>query len=47
MCKHDAQRQHGAEIVDETGGKDDLSQLRLVEAGLGHDRVDHRNRGRR
>ena len=45
--KHDAEREHGAEIVDEAGGKNDLADLGVVEPGFDHHRVDDRNRGRR
>jgi hypothetical protein len=43
--EHDAEREHRAEIGDEAGRKDDLPELGLVEAGLDHHRIDHRNRG--
>src|SRR5208282_630411 len=40
-----AERQHGADIVDEAGGEDDLAELGAVVAGLDHHRVNHRDRG--
>ena len=45
--KDQAERQHRAEIIDEAGGKNDLADLSLVEAGLDHDRVDNGDRGGR
>jgi DNA-binding transcriptional ArsR family regulator len=45
--KHDAERQHGSEVVNETGRQDDLAELGLVEPGLDHDRVNDGNRRRR
>ena len=44
MREDDREREHCAEIVDEAGGQDDLSHPALVEAGLDHDRVNHRDR---
>src|SRR6516225_3724637 len=37
--KHQAQRQHGADVVDEAGGEDDLAEFGLVVSGLDHHRI--------
>jgi hypothetical protein len=36
MREDHAKREHGAEIVDEAGGKDDLAHFGLVEACFDH-----------
>ena len=43
--EHHAQRQHRAQVVDEAGGQNELADLRPVETGLHHHRVDHGNGG--
>ena len=43
----DAERQHRSKIGDKAGGKNDLAQFGLVEAGLDHHRIDDGNRCRR
>ena len=40
------ERQHGADVVDETGGKNDLAEFDAVEAGLDHHGIDDRHRRR-
>ncbi len=47
MSKHDAEREHGAEIVHKTGGENNLAELSLVEAGFDHHGLDDCDRGRR
>ena len=39
-----SERDDRAEIVDEAGAQNTLAEIRLVEAGLQHHRVDHRHR---
>src|SRR6266404_7368202 len=40
MSKHDAEREHGTEIVHKTGGENNLAEFSLVEAGFDHHGID-------
>jgi hypothetical protein len=44
--KHEAERQHSADVVDKTGSQDDLAEFSAVVAGFDHYGVHYRD-GRR
>ena len=46
MGEHDAECEHGAEVVDETGRQNDLAEFSLIEAGFNHHSIDDCDRGR-